>query len=91
MAATAWRIHFLSVEGRIRFWRGAHGLHLARSHAMRRIRASLVVAAGAGAAIVALIVGPHQLGRFVETAGGLLRRKRGPVDEHPSGGIYDNI
>jgi len=58
---------------------------------MRRIRASFVIAASAGASIVALIVGPHQLGRFVETAIRPLRGKGGSADEHPPGRIHHNI
>jgi hypothetical protein len=58
---------------------------------MRRIATPFVIAAGAGASIITLIVGPHQLSRFVETTLRPLRRKRGPANEHPSGRIHYDI
>ena len=85
-AATAGRIHFWRREGCIRFWSGARG-----SYAIACITTPFVTAAGAVAFISTLIVGPHQLSRFVETTLRPLHGKRGSVDEHPPGRIHYNI
>ena len=56
---------------------------------MGRITTPFVIAAGAGASILTLIVGSHP-GRFKTTLRPL-RGKRGPLDQHPSGRIHYDI
>jgi hypothetical protein len=90
-AVTAGRIQFWSREWGIRFGSGAHGLHRAGSDAIACIAAAFVAAAGAVAFIRTLIVGSHQLGRFVETALRPLSGKGGPLDEHPAGGVHHHV
>ncbi len=56
---------------------------------MALITTLCVTAAGAAGVIMTLIVGTHP-SRF-ETTLRLLRGKRGPLDQHPSGRIHYDI